>query len=106
MLEQIAMALNTLITNQQLNVKKREDSYVIVGKSQTSPTSVSDDFFAQLQSNSLTTYQSVPVAKIAVSEEVFVSAVKHSVTVSNLFVVGGRITQPEIDEDEIVYFDE
>jgi hypothetical protein len=106
MIEQIAMALNTLITNQQLNVKRREDSYVIVSKSQTSPTSISDDFFAQFQGNSLTTYQSVPVAKIDYNEDVFVSTVKRPVMINNLFVVGGRITQPEIDEDEIVYFDE
>jgi hypothetical protein len=105
MIEQLAMALNTLITNQQLNVKKREDSYVIVSKSQTSPTSIGDDFFAQFQGNSLTTYQSVPVTKID-NDDVFVSHVKRSVTVNGLFVIGGRISQPEIDEDEIVYFDE
>jgi len=107
MIEQIAMALSTLITNQQLNVKKREDSYVIVSKSQTSPISINaNDFYEQMQRDSLTTYQSVPTINLDNNDNIFVSPIKRSVTVTGLFVVGGRISQPAIDEDEIVYFDE
>ena len=105
MIEQLATALSTLITNPQLSVKKREDSYVIVGKLSDSSTFVSDDFLQQSHRNSLTTYQSVPVTVIDNGENI-PPAVGYSVRVNGLFVVGGRIRQPEIDEDEIVYFDE
>lgn len=106
MIEHLAIALTTLVTNQELSTKRREDNYVIVNKLNASSTSINNDFFAQLKGSSLTTYQSVPVIKISNDENVFISPVKHSVTVNGLFVVGGRISQPEIDEDEIVYFDE
>jgi hypothetical protein len=40
-------------------------------------------------------------------EEVpFVSPVKRSFTVTASVVVGGRIVQPPIDEDDVVYFDD
>ncbi len=106
MIEQLAIALTTLVTNQELNIKRREDNYVIVNKSNPSSTSTNNDFFAQLRGNSLTTYQSVPVIKISRNDDVFISPVKRSVTVNGSFIVGGRISQPEIDEDEVVYFDE
>lgn len=109
MIEQLGIALTTLITNQQLNAKKREDSYVIVGKSQTSPTAVSiNNFFAQPQDNSLTIYQSVPDTKIDNSdnegERIFPAT--RSFIVNAPVVFRGKGIQPPIDEDAIVYFDE
>lgn len=105
MIEQLVIALSTFANNQQLSEKKREDSYVIVGKSNASSTFISNDLFAKSYGNSLTTYQSVPITITDNSENTSPS-VKHSVKVNGLFIVGGRIRQPEIDEEEIVYFDE
>jgi hypothetical protein len=106
MIAELVLDLNTLVTKQELT-KNRKEGYVIVGKPPTSATAVNtDDFYAQMQRNSLTTYQSVPTTNLDNNDDIFVSPIKRSVKVNGLFVVGGRISQPAIDEDEIVYFDE
>ena len=87
---------------QETVTRKREDNIVVVSKAQSASTMpYSTGIFEFIQT--ATTYQ----AKLPSSnEDIFVSPVKRSFVVTASVVIGGRVVQPPIDEDDIVYFDE
>lgn len=90
-------------------MNKREQSYVIVGKLQPASTeqSIADitNITNGLLAGTATTYQSEPPS-VDNDDVPFVSPVKRSFMVIAQVIVGGRVVQPPIDEDDIVYFDE
>lgn len=100
------LALTTLI--QKPMITPRKENFVIIGKQVPASTFKGfNDFHAQMQAkDSLATYQSTPITKPDDEEDRFVSPIMRSVTVSARFVVGGLISRPLIDDDDIVDFDE
>ncbi len=87
-------------------MNKREQNYVIVSKAQPASTEKSSaDIINGLFTGTATTYQSEPPS-VDNDDVPFVSPVKRSLMVTAQVIVGGRVVQPPIDEDDIVYFDE
>lgn len=95
-------AILALATVPQLAPKKQEDQYVIISNSQPVPTVISGDKVTSKFYGTATTYQTEsPV------DDVFISPVKRSISVTSPVLVGGRVAPlPIDDEDNIVYFDE
>jgi len=105
MIDQLALALTTVL--QQSTIEKRQDEIVIVAKNQPTPTIIDfNKFFEKfINSDSLITYISTPIAREE-EDDFFVSPIKRSINITTPIIVGGRVTQPPIDEEDIVYFDE
>lgn len=101
MLDYLVSAIAQL---QEPVTRKREDNIVVVGKAQSASTMpYSTGIFDELFIQTATTYQ---LKSASLNEDVFISPVKRSFMVTAPVVVGGRVIQPPIDEDDIVYFDE
>jgi len=85
-------------------MRKREDNIVVVGTAQSASTMpYSTRIFDELFTATAATYQAKPPL---LDEDIFISPVKRSFMVTVPVVIGGRVAQPAIDEDDIVYFDE
>ena len=86
---------------------RRDDECVIVSTSQVAPTIIDFDLFLKRFrkfDTSVATYVSEPI-RIMEKRAGFVSPINRSLNVITPILVGGKVTQPPID-DEIVYFDE
>lgn len=100
----LAELLLTVVAYKQPQQKR--DNYVVVSETKSASTVIDvgkyrEKFFGV---GHLVTYNSTP--KID-DGEIFVSSIKKSLNVISPIIVGGKISQPSIDEDDdLVMFDE
>lgn len=112
MLERVAMrggiALLALASNASTApaIHRKEENIVIVGKEHSaSIEQATEDVLSRLLVETVTTYQ-FGLSSIDSETAPFVSPVTNSFTIKARLRVGGKIVQPPIDFDDIVYFDE
>lgn len=86
--------------------KKKRDDYFVVSESKSASTYLDLD---KLRENyfgvgNLVTYKSHPMLRI--EKDGMVSPIKNSISVLVPFRLGGKISQPPIDDDDLVFFDD
>ena len=106
MIEGIALVTLASATATAPAVRWREENIVIVRKEQSASIEQAvENVLNNLLVGTVTTYQSAP-PRVGQEDVPFVSPVTSSFTVKAKLRVGGKVVQPPIDFDDIIYFDE